>query len=115
MRRLRVSSLLPVVLMHRTSIRSSKAHVSYPKPIPVLQIFKTAVMPSCNLLVEISTFVPGIMADVAYPSLCLSENVRLLKRIAHVFGTVSFLITLPSNSQLERPSLPLTLILCLLV
>ncbi|TAQ88916.1 hypothetical protein B7494_g2769 [Chlorociboria aeruginascens] len=42
--------------------------------IPVPQIFKTTVMPSCNLPVQISTFVPGIMADVAYPTLSLPEK-----------------------------------------
>lgn len=72
----------------------------YPEAIPVPQIFKTTVMPRCNLPVQISAFVPGIMADVAYPPLGLPEKVRLLKRIAHVFDAVWSLIPLPPNSQI---------------
>lgn len=71
-----------------------------PTAIPVPQVFKTSVMPSCNLPVQISAFVSGVMASVVYPNLALEQKMRLLKRIARVFDAVWSLIPLPADSQI---------------
>ncbi|KAF8847881.1 hypothetical protein BDZ45DRAFT_606756, partial [Acephala macrosclerotiorum] len=72
----------------------------YPDAIPVAQLYKTTVVPSCNLPVQISAFVPGVMADVAYPQFGPREKERILKRIAHAFDAIWSLIPLPANSQI---------------
>lgn len=72
----------------------------HPQAIPTPKLFKTTVVPRAGLPVQISAFVDGVMADVAYSTLGLSEKSQLLKHVARAFEAVWSLIPLPPDSEI---------------